>query len=606
MTGFCFAVLAALCLINHGDAQAIRSHGPENSSIAQARAALASKPAEAIRILLAYIQSHPKDTSARLLLADAYLVVHQAENAQEQYQAILQFAPNNYRAMAGMGELYERSGELDKAESLLAQAVQISHRDPKLQTAWATLLARLHRYADASRALRGVPVPRSARERVPFFRLKASVAAGLGDMAAAASEMEQALSLSRDDAALELATGTIELQAGHFTRACILLNALFARSHDPSLGIMLLQAQLRSGKDVQPTLDALRTVTLAAEQELVLRQKCAELLIGSGRFAQSIDEFKRAVQLDPSRSDLVFNLALAQFKAGRYDDALATTESLQKNANSAELEELAGDIQEARGDNLEAVQHYQTAVALAPNEEEYRLSLALELMRHKSFEPARLVLQQAQEIQPDSWRILVALGIVDYFAGSAENAVSALLKAAERSPQPESALRYLGDIEMDQVGAPNAAALDSLCQYADHNPQSGSFQLYCAALLFRRDYASRDRTHIDDILQRLNASARALPDQAGPHCQLGKAYRWIESWQSALRESEICARLDADSADAHYRLAQIYQHLGRQKRSEQEMKLYQAASSRMADANAKRDQTIKTFLYSIRNPESPK
>jgi len=31
------------------------------------------------------------------------------------------------------------------------------------------------------------------------------------------------------------------------------------------------------------------------------------------------------------------------------------------------------------------------------------------------------------------------------------------------------------------------------------------------------------------------------------------------------------------------------------------MKLYQAASARLADENARRDATIKTFLYSIQN-----
>ena len=105
----------------------------------------------------------------------------------------------------------------------------------------------------------------------------------------------------------------------------------------------------------------------------------------------------------------------------------------------------------------------------------------------------------------------------------------------------------------------------------------------------------------DEILRRLKAAAGALAGEASPHCQLGKAYRWIERWQEALRESETCARMDPSLAEAHYRVAQIYQHLGQQQRSEQEMKLYEAASARVADENARRDESIKTFLYSIQN-----
>jgi tetratricopeptide (TPR) repeat protein len=364
---------------------------------------------------------------------------------------------------------------------------------------------------------------------------------------------------------------------------------------------MLLQAQLAIGDDIRPALELLQTVTLSEQQETQFRQSVADLLVSYDRFAEAAEQLSRAVELEPGRSDLRFNLALAEFRAGRLDDALATAQDLQKSADSAEFEDLLGDIQEARGDNLSAVRSYQAAIALGPNEEKYRLSLALELIRHKSFEPARVVLKQAKELHPASWRVEVALGMVEYFAGTAEDATRTLLRAAELAPDPEAALTYLGEIQMDGAGTPDSDALTSICGHADRHPNAGKLQFYCAALMFRRDYISHDQSHAEAILKRLNAAVKALPNDASPHCQLGKAYRWIENWQNALRESEICARMDPSSADAHYRLAQIYQHLGQQQRFEQEMKLYQDASARVADENARRDETIKTFLYSIQN-----
>jgi glucokinase len=62
--------------------------------------------------------------------------------------------------------------------------------------------------------------------------------------------------------------------------------------------------------------------------------------------------------------------------------------------------------------------------------------------------------------------------------------------------------------------------------------------------------------------------------------------------------------MDPNSAEGHYRLAQIYQHLGEAAQSEQEMKLYKVTSQHIADENARRDETIKTFLYTIQN-EAP-
>jgi Tfp pilus assembly protein PilF len=73
----------------------------------------------------------------------------------------------------------------------------------------------------------------------------------------------------------------------------------------------------------------------------------------------------------------------------------------------------------------------------------------------------------------------------------------------------------------------------------------------------------------------------------------------LNRWQDALRESEACARMDPDSADAHYRLAQIYQHLGDKQQFEKEMTSYSAASAHVAGENARRDETIKTFVYTI-------
>jgi len=253
---------------------------------------------------------------------------------------------------------------------------------------------------------------------------------------------------------------------------------------------------------------------------------------------------------------------------------------------------------------MAAARSYQAAVALAPNDEKYRLSLAVELIRHKNFDAAKVVLKQAEELQAKSWRIQFALGMVEYFTGTDEEATRILIRAVDLAPAPDIALRYLGEIQMDQASAPDPVALAKLCQLSDRHPGEGKLFYYCGALLFRRDYASGDKKYADEIVRKLGNASRLLQDDPSPHCQLGRAYRWLDRWQDALHESEACASMDPNSAEAHYRLAQIYQHLGRQERSQAEMKLYEAASKRVADENAHRDETIKTFLYTIQN-ETP-
>ncbi len=544
-----------------------QSSGPLQS----AQSALESgNPEQAIRILSDYLRTHPEDSRARLAL----------------------------------GEIYERTGQLEKAEPLLERAANASHSDPEIRLQWAVVLARLHKYKEAESALAGLSPPTDREARIRFYRLKASVALGLGKATAAASEMEKALALKPDDEGLTLATAAAQLQSGNWQRAADLTKPIFGATHAPTAGLMLLESQLGANMDFQPTLDALRANARNTPNELAIRQRLAELLVAHSKFSESVEDFQRANELSPGRSDLLFNLALAQFQAGRLDDALASAGKCMELGDTADLEDLVGDIQEARGDNLAAAKSYQAAVALAPNEEKYRLSLALELIRHKSFEAAKAVLEQADQLYPNSWRIHFALGMIEYFVGNEDEASRVLLHAAELSPEPPIALKYVGDIQMNRAAGPDGMVTTDLCKYADLHPKEATMQYYCGALLIRKDYAAEDKSNMTNILRRLNAAAEGLPNDPGPHCQLGRAYRWLEQWPAALRESEICARLDPDSAQAHYRLGQIYRHEGQQEKAKQEMSLYETAAKRVADENARRDETMKTFLYSIQK-ETP-
>jgi len=599
------AALLFSCTLTFGARQNPGSppaHPPQASApLSEAQSSLARGNSEdAIRILSEYLQTHPEDTAARTLLGQAYASIGQDDRAAEELQTVLQTAPDDSIALAGLGEIYARGGQTEKAEPLLAHAARVSHA-PQIRTEWAVVLAHLHKYKEAQGALAGISPPSGREESIRFHRLKASVALGLGNAPGAATEMEAALALNPADDALILATAAAESQAKNWKRAAHLAEPLFSRTQEPQTGLICLEAELETHGDFHATLQTLRATQLNSSEELPFRQRLAELLISHGAYSESIEDLEAAAALDPRRADLQFNLALAQFRAGRFDDAAQSVEKCKELGDDADLEDLAGDIQEARGDSLAAVKSYQAAVLLAPDEEKYRLSLAVELIRHENFDAAKVVLKQAEASQPKSWRIELTLGMVEYFAGTDEEATKYLLRAADLAPDPQTALRYLGDIQMDRSSAPDAAAIARLCENADRQPKNGLMQYYCGGVLFRRDYGASDNSHAEEFLRRLRTAAHLLPNDASAHCQLGKADRWLERWQEALSESETCARLNPDSAEAHFRLAQIYQHMGAAEKRKKEMELYEAASLRVADENARRAATMKTFIYTLQN-----
>ncbi|HEU5336163.1 MAG TPA: tetratricopeptide repeat protein [Terriglobales bacterium] len=597
------STLLVWCLIASsltGVAHASPQQSAQSASPEQAQALLSrGQPDRAVAVLSPYVRTHPADIPARLLLAQALLRAGQANAAEEQYQGVLQRSPDNYIALAQLGDLYERAGRFDEAEPLLARAVKHSRGEPQLRIEWAEVLTRLHRFREASNALARVSAPPSGDSRLMFFRLKAAIAEGLGDSSTAARDMENALALHAHDPDLQLGTALAQLQARNWGRALNLAKPVFSQTRNPAAGLVVLEAQLEMHQDPDQTLAALRALSLPAGQEVQFQQHLAGALLAHNNFVEAVKEFKRAADLQPGNPDLMFNLALAQFKAGQAQDSLRTAERLKSLRDSAEVEDLLGDIQEALGDSLSAVRSYQAAVAQAPGNENYRISLALEFIRHENFEPARLTLKQAASLFPRSWRIQTALGMVEYFAGTKQLAGELLLRAADLAPRPELVLRYLGDIELDDSSPPDNAALTRICAFARAHPEAAREQYYCGALLLHRDYAARDRSNVKEIAGRLTAAAGALTGEAGPHCELGRLYAWLEQWPPAVRESEACVRLDNHSAPAHYRLAQAYRRAGQMQRSKEQLRLYQAASRRLDQQNEQRNKTRETFLYTI-------
>ena len=240
-----------------------RSSGPLQS----AQSALESgNPEQAIRILSDYLRTHPEDSRARLAL----------------------------------GEIYERTGQPEKAEPLLERAAKASHGVPEIRLQWAVVLARLHKYKEAESALAGLSPPTDREARIRFYRLKASVALGLGQATAAASEMEKALALKPDDEGLTLATAAAQLQSGNWQRAADLTKPIFGATHAPTAGLMLLESQLGANMDFQPTLDALRANARNTPNELAIRQRLAELLVAHSKFSESIEDFQRPMELIPA------------------------------------------------------------------------------------------------------------------------------------------------------------------------------------------------------------------------------------------------------------------------------------------------------------------
>jgi tetratricopeptide (TPR) repeat protein len=444
---------------------------------------------------------------------------------------------------------------------------QPSHSENEKSLAQALQLAKAHRYAEAAALIRRVSPPEDRLQRIGFYRLRASIESGLGRSAAAADDMEAAIRLAPENLELKIA-------------------ASLAR----------LEAQLESHKDPAATLATLRSFDLAPAQQLDLRLHIGEILSRANLFQEAAKDLEEASRLAPDRADIQFNLALARYRTGEWDAALASAERAKSLQDSGAVESLLGDIQEKRGDALAAVHSYQAAVNFEPNVEEHRLALATELLKHQTFDAAIVVLEQAEGLFPQSVRVRVLLALTYYFVDRSQDSIRTLLEATKLDTNDVLATRYLGEITLQDSAIPDPAAITQVCAFADAHRASESADALCGGVLLRVAEDNSESSRRPEILRRLRHAVAIAPSDPLSACQLGKALEWSERWQEARTQMDKCVRLDPDSPESHYRLARIYRRLGLATLASEQTAAQQEAAKRQTEDNNRRTQAITRFL----------
>src|SRR5262249_12976922 len=108
---------------------------------------------------------------------------------------------------------------------------------------------------------------------------------------------------------------------------------------------------------------------------------------------------------------------------------------------------------------------YREAVKLAPGQEEYRVTLAYDLIQHQNFSAAIELLSKSAPLFPKSARIRTLLGIAQYSDGYIDDAAASLVQAIGADPNVESAYRCLAQIVLQSSASPSEAAMQHLCRW---------------------------------------------------------------------------------------------------------------------------------------------
>ena len=329
-----------------------------------------------------------------------------------------------------------------------------------------------------------------------------------------------------------------------------------------------------------------------------------EFYIRSGKIAAACPLLEKAQRIHPTAYDNGYDLALAYLVTGRLSQARQLVQNLLQTNNTGELHDLLAQIEEKDGKFLAAANEFETAAHLDPSEDNL-FDWGSELLLHRTYEPAIEVFEQATRRYPNSPRLMIGLGMALYSRGRYDEAVKALLAAADLNPSDPRCYLFLSKA---YDSSPNQAeeVIQAFRRFSQLQPGNALALYYYAMSLWkgkRAEAAGADLGEVESLLQKSIALDQTLPET---HLQLGNLYAGQHEYAKSIPEYQRALELNPNLPDAHYRLGQGYVHLGQKDRAQGEFEVYQRLRAQhMAEVDKERA-AVQQFIYSAKAAPSSK
>jgi tetratricopeptide (TPR) repeat protein len=235
-----------------------------------------------------------------------------------------------------------------------------------------------------------------------------------------------------------------------------------------------------------------------------------------GEFDGAVENFRRAVLVDPASADSEAHLAYGLWMQGRLDAALAAARSaLALDSENASAHRYEGRLLFLTGgDRREAVQQLERAARLDPEETDTHFDLLMAYRSAGDVERAwaELRLLRAAYAADDA-RLLYVEGLLASDQGRASFAIDHFRRALAANPSLDEAREGLG-ITLTQAQR-WAEALEVLKPLAQQKPQSFTVAYACALAL-------KNTGHLPEAAEEARRALRLNPNSAEAHSLLSQ------------------------------------------------------------------------------------
>ncbi len=280
---------------------------------------------------------------------------------------------------------------------------------------------------------------------------------------------------------------------------------------------------------------------------------------------KAIEEYRAAIDADPTSAYLTSGLAELYAKTGRIRDAVVEAQDIiKKNPNNLEARRLLGriylrslgDMQAGSGSESVlklAIEQYEQIIRLQPDSMDDHLLLGRLYRLNNDLQKAETEFKTATKLQPDSEEAVTTLAYLYNELGDTTRAAQVLssVPSTARSAKLYSALGYT---------------------YEQQKQYKEAVEAYRHAIELDRDNLDAIRGlaqnllndgQADAALEQYKVIADANPEDAQTYIRIAEIYRKQGKFDLALENLKKAESMVQDSVEVPYNIAAIYQAQGR-------------------------------------------
>ena len=481
--------------------------------------------------------------------------------AIDDLRLVLARDPSNYRLLVHLGQAYLGANRAREAAEVLKRAVELAPGQPAALIHYRKALEMLGRKDEAAALLSRLKQADSAAE----FR---KPQAGLMDYLSLSPEEQRARYLAN------------------------LRKDSEAYPNDPRWKIRLGRELLADGK-IAEAQDVFRSLRPSVSDPEILAL-CGRALLEFEQYAEARPFLEPALAAAPSLSPARLDLAIVLFHLQGAAAALYALDQTPAADRKGDYYLLLAQILDAQGKVQEAAEALNQGIRAAPTRSTLYLQAAGFLLKHKLYQKALALLEQASRILPDDRDLLLAQAVTLAVTPRDDDAQRLLAKIQARWPEWDRPYLLNGMILEIQLKSAEALPLLETAIALGANTPEGFY------------YQALATTHArpNDLQSAHQAISRALALTANdPYIFLlaGKISLARQDYPAAVRQLAQATHLLPTLIPAHYALHDAYKALGDEQKSAAELEAIQ----HIADENAASDKSpfpVEDFVFRVRPP----